>query len=144
MKIRNVAREVGDRIAPASFGMDPVTIVTVIYYVIRIGILCWKQTDANGKADAHDAFWEFAASHPRACRVRTARIVRQAERRAGRRVTVDQSFAIADAVIVRARSSSREEFEEIYQEALRVQNDLDPPADDAGDVVSGDAGSSAG
>jgi hypothetical protein len=144
MKIRSLAKEVGDRIPPASFGMDPVTVVTVIYYVIRIGILCWKETDANGKADAHDVFWEFAASRPRSCRIRTARTVRQAERRAGRRITVEQSYAIADAVIARARASSREEFEEIYQEALRAQNDLDPPADHAGDVGSGEAGSGAG
>jgi hypothetical protein len=144
MKIRSIAKEVGDRIAPASFGMDPATVVTVIYYVVRIAILCWKETDANGKADSHDVFWDFAASHPRACRIRTARVVRQAERRAGRRITADQSYKIADAVIARARASSREEFEEIYQEALRAHNDLDPPADDAGDVGSGEAGSSAG
>lgn len=143
MKIRSIAKEVGDRIPPASFGMDPITVITVIYYVIRIGILCWKESDAHGKADAHDAFWEFAASHPKACRIRTARVVRKAERRAGRRINADQSYQIADAVIARARASSREEFEEIYEEALRVQNDMDPPADHAGNYGSGDTGSSA-
>jgi hypothetical protein len=113
------SQEIGSAIDPVSFGMDPATIAAVVYYAVKIAILCWNEYDARGKPDPHEAFLEFAKHHPRLCRIRMAR----AARRSNDSLNSKQSFMLADELIRKAKESSKEEFLEIYEESKNASVD---------------------
>lgn len=94
-----------ERIDAAEFGMDPITIVTIITQVLPLLADCFNRNDSPDPVEAAERLREYNRKNPQGLRKRMARRIRA---EATKPMTKEQSFTLADAIIQETIQSSDE------------------------------------
>ncbi len=94
-----------ERIDAEAFGMDPLTIITIITQVLPILASCFNRNDSPDPAEAAERFREYHSRNPEKLRKRVARRVRA---ESDKPMSKEQSFAMADAIIAQIVESDDE------------------------------------
>lgn len=91
------SKRIAERVDSLGCTLDPITIATIIYYVVMAGIKCWQMYHPIQNAD--DAQRELRGLYnadPERTRRRLALVAR---REARHPISVSESFIIADAIL---------------------------------------------
>lgn len=107
------ASRAADRVDAAKYGIDPITIVTILTQVLPLLLSCWKQNDVQGDPSPRLAMQEAYAKNPESLVRRTARRIRG---EAEAPMSKAMSFDLARAVIEQALADPAETFQSCFYE----------------------------
>ena len=110
------SRKVSERIDATEFGMDPLTILSIVTQVLPLVAQCWNRNDEPNPQLALRNLERYYTGNPRACLMRTARRVRWVS---DEPLTRKQSLEMAQAIIDQALSESDVVVAEICREVGR-------------------------
>jgi len=105
------------RVDSAGFGMDPLTIFTILTQVLPLLTSCWNRNDEPNPQLSAVNLKRYHDSHPEALRRRTARRIRA---EAEKPMTKEQSFSLADAVIAQSLEETPETVAACCMEASEL------------------------
>lgn len=111
----NFASRAADRVDAAKYGIDPVTIVTILTQVLPLLMSCWKRNDVQGDPAPRLALQEAYADHPDSLIRRTARRIRG---EAEAPMSKAMSFDLAKAVIEQSLADPVDTFHSCFNEAV--------------------------
>lgn len=111
--LETFAARASTRIDAAKYGLDPVTIITILTQVLPLVLACWKRNDVQGDPSPRLALQEAYASHPESLIRRTARRIRA---EADEPMSKPLSFDLAKAVIEQSLADSAVTFQSCFYE----------------------------
>jgi len=101
------------RIDAAKYGIDPLTIITILTQVLPLVLSCWKRNDVQGDPSPRLALQEAYADHPETLIRRTARRIRG---EADEPMSKAMSFDLAKAIIEQTLDDPAETFQSCFYE----------------------------
>jgi hypothetical protein len=112
----NFASRAADRVDAAKYGIDPITIVTILTQVLPLLMSCWKRNELIANEPAPRSVLEDAyKKHPESMIRRTARRIRG---EADEPMSKAMSFDLAKAVIEQSLADPVDTFHSCIDEAV--------------------------
>lgn len=92
------------------FGMDPITIATLVTTIISGIAKCWQKDHEVPTAAAHDRLRRMNAKNPERTLNKLCRAVKFGAAKEGKHLTVDETEAIAKGILAEALATDEETF----------------------------------
>lgn len=108
---KTTAEGITDRIIAEhgeGYGLDPVTIVTLVTTILPGILKCWQDRDEVPPAAASDRIRRMHKRNPERLRSKLARSISYGSQQKGHHLTVDQCHDVAAAMIAEAIASDEE------------------------------------
>jgi len=109
--IREAATGAAQRVDAESVGLDPATIIMILTNVLPLLISCFKRNDEPTSAEIRDSLEAQCSTYrgkKNLLRRTAVRIQRESKKKHERRMSDEQAFALADAVITEALNADPE------------------------------------